>query len=140
MGNDITQNVADQTAANEALIAELGVDHKTAMKVEAAGVAETTQTYIEIDKDFPIPHGSHRGKYWAYYDALDRMEVGDSFEVNDKALIDENLKGKRPGRPYEAPLQFTPIKIRNSSKNKPGPKYVARWTDYGNAFRVWRRE
>ena len=104
----------------------------TRSRIGACVVAEMTQKRINIDKDFPIPDGggSHRGKFWAYYDALDRMEVGDSFVVNDKALIDEVLKGRTPGRKYSSPGSFAPIKNRHTSKNKPGPKYVARWIDY----------
>jgi len=100
-----------------------------------------TQKRINIEKDFPIPEsGSQGGKYWIYYDALDRMEVGDSFEVNDKALIDEVLKGRRPGEEYSSPGRFPPVFNRHTSRKKPGPKYVCRWTDLGNSFRVWRKE
>lgn len=77
---------------------------------------------IKIDKGIPIGDKGRPEKYRQYYDAIDTMEHGDSFEVRCMRTWDAC-------RQYQYTKEF-------QSKNKGVRIITKRYT--GNKYRIWK--
>ena len=100
-----------------------------------------TQEKFEIEKDIPMPEletKGNSGKYWRYYMVMEKMEIGDSFLIEDQEDIKHNLWKKQKNRDWATAARFSPINAANKKLAETGKKFIARWVEVGKSIRVWR--
>tara|TARA_R110000796_G_scaffold58748_3_gene135535 strand:- start:736 stop:1038 length:303 start_codon:yes stop_codon:yes gene_type:complete len=99
-----------------------------------------TQKIFEIEKDIPMPDLKTKGsggKYWRHYMVMEKMEIGDSFLIDNRDEIKHSLWNKLKDRVWSSPARLPFLATANK---KTGKKFIARWVEVGKTIRVWRAE